>query len=312
MKENRVILDTDIGSDVSDLMAAFLYWKCAKQGLLYPQGILMNTGNEQGLKCLALAAKYVCGKETSIGALGTSFLNYSMNWKYTSYLIKAYQLNQLPETMPYLAYFRKALAEAPDHSVTIVCNGPMRGLAQLLRSQPDSYSSLNGHQLVYQKVNKLIVASGRFRAKKKQDYPRRSGWDVWSYADTSIYIDWDVLSARVVDDEWPTPILWVGCEVGYLHLSGKTFYDKAPEDHPLKLAYQHFTKGSAHVSGPQLAVLCSIPQFEKQIRFSRRGRILMNDEGHTELRPYAGGRDRHVRIDTPDSVFRQIDQLLLS
>ena len=37
----------------------------------------------------------------------------------------------------------------------------------------------------------------------------------------------------------------------------------------------------------------------------------MNDEGHTELHTYAVGRDRHVLVDTPNSIFEKIDQLLL-
>lgn len=127
-----------------------------------------------------------------------------------------------------------------------------------------------------------------------------------------MYIDWDVPSARIVDDEWPTPIVWVGCEVGYLHLSGRTFCEQTADDHPLRLAYRHFTKGGAHISGPQLAVLCALPAYSARILLSPPGRVLMNDEGLTEFFPYAGGRDRHVSAQTPEAVFRQIDDLLLA
>ena len=312
MDTNRVILDTDVGSDVSDLAAVFLYWQCAKKGYLHPQGVLMNTGNEQGPACLALAEQYVRGQQTPIGALGTSFLNYSMHWKYTRYLLEAFPLPQPPQLLPYVPCFRKALADAPDQSVTIVCNGPLRGLAQLLRSGPDAYADVDGCRLVARKVRRLILSSGRFRLDPQPVYPRRSGWDVWSYTDTSMYIDWDVPSARIVDDEWPTPIVWVGCEVGYLHLSGRTFCEQTADDHPLRLAYRHFTKGGAHISGPQLAVLCALPAYSARILLSPPGRVLMNDECLTEFFPYAGGRDRHVSAQTPEAVFRQIDDLLLA
>lgn len=311
MNKNRVILDTDIGSDVSDLCAAFLYWQAAKKGYIHPQGVLLNTGNVQGLKCLALAQKYSTGNVNEIGALGTSFLNYSMNWKYTRYLVDEYQLTETA-TQPYVPYFRKALAEAPDQSVTIVCNGPMRGLAQLLLSEADEMSPLDGSRLIYQKVKKLIVSSGRFDTGKDLVYPRRSGWDVWSYTQTSMYIDWDVASARIVDDQWPTPIEWVGCEVGHLNFSGERFLKEAAEDHPLRLAYHHFTKGSAHVSGPQLALLMAIPDFAKDVVLSPEGRVLMNNEGKTEFNPYPGGRDRRVMIETQKDIFKRIDELLLA
>ena len=171
---------------------------------------------------------------------------------------------------------------------------------------------MDGCRLVARKVRRLILSSGRFRLDPQPVYPRRSGWDVWSYTDTSMYIDWDVPSARIVDDEWPTPIVWVGCEVGYLHLSGRTFCEQTADDHPLRLAYRHFTKGGAHISGPQLAVLCALPAYSARILLSPPGRVLMNDEGLTEFFPYAGGRDRHVSAQTPEAVFRQIDDLLLA
>lgn len=37
MDTNRVILDTDVGSDVSDLAAVFLYWQCAKKDTCIPR-----------------------------------------------------------------------------------------------------------------------------------------------------------------------------------------------------------------------------------------------------------------------------------
>ena len=141
--------------------------------------------------------------------------------------------------------------------------------------------------------------------------PRRSGWDVWSYSDASMYIAWDVPSARIIDDEWPTPITWIGNEVSYRHGVGQRFYQATTDENPLHLAYKFFTKGRNHISGPQAAILCAIPEFAKEIQFSPAGRVLMDDDGRTYLNEYAGGRDRRMLPETSDSVFDQIDSLLL-
>ncbi len=309
---NRVILDTDLGSDVSDLAAVFLFLKCAQKGLLHPQGLLMNTGNEQGVQCLHIAYRYTGQGALNIGAPEPGFLNFAMHWKYTKFIIQKYpQWAAECKPAPYVPHFRKCLAGAPDHSVTLVCNGPLRGLAMLLRSERDPISPLNGRDLVAQKVRKLIVASGHFKAENQPAYPRRSGWDVWSYTASSMYIDWDIASARFVDDEWPTRMDWIGCESAYSHLVGHEFYQKSPEDHPLHLACKYFTKGSGHISGNPLAVLCAVPALSGNVLYSEPGRVLMNDEGRTVFNAYQGGRDRRVLPETPDEVYRQIDTILL-
>lgn len=309
---NRVILDTDLGSDVSDLMAVFLFLKCVQKGLLHPQGLLMNTGNEQGVQCLHIAQRYEGSKAMAIGALEPGFLNFAMHWKYTRFIIEKYSKWAAEcKAAPYVPHFRQCLASAPDHSVTLVCNGPLRGLAMLLRSERDSLSSLNGHDLVAKKIKRLIVTAGHFKAENQPAYPRRSGWDVWSYTANSMYIDWDVASARFVDDEWPTRIDWIGCESYYTHLVGHEFYENSPEDHPLHLACKYFTKGSDHISGAPLAVLCAVPALSEKVLYSETGRVLMNDEGRTIFNAYPGGRDRRVLPETPDEVYRRIETVLL-
>lgn len=58
--------------------------------------------------------------------------------------------------------YRKLLADKPDNSVDIIAIGFMSSVAQLLESEPDEYSNLNGVELVKQKVKGLYVMGGKF------------------------------------------------------------------------------------------------------------------------------------------------------
>lgn len=58
--------------------------------------------------------------------------------------------------------YRKLLVSHPDHSVKIISIGFVSSLVQLLESEPDEYSPLNGVELVAQKVHSLYVMGGKF------------------------------------------------------------------------------------------------------------------------------------------------------
>ena len=58
--------------------------------------------------------------------------------------------------------YRKLLSERPDNSVDIIAIGFMSSVAQLLQSEPDEYSKLNGVELVASKVRGLYVMGGKF------------------------------------------------------------------------------------------------------------------------------------------------------
>ncbi len=66
--------------------------------------------------------------------------------------------------------YRKLLAEQPDHSVSIVSTGFVTALAQLLESEGDGYSPLNGVELVRQKVKCAYVMGGVFSEEVEPDY----------------------------------------------------------------------------------------------------------------------------------------------
>ncbi|MEJ0107086.1 MAG: hypothetical protein WDO19_33120 [Bacteroidota bacterium] len=63
--------------------------------------------------------------------------------------------------------YRNVLSAQPDKSVTIVTVGFLTNLSNLLQSNPDKYSSLNGKELVQKKVKQLVCMAARFPAGKE-------------------------------------------------------------------------------------------------------------------------------------------------
>lgn len=89
-----------------------------------------------------------------------------------------------------LSQLRRRLAAEPDHSVVIVSTGFSTNLAQLLASPADEVSPLDGRSLVQAKVKLLAVTAGDVvRAQPEFNTAR------------------DPLSARIVFDQWPTPVV---------------------------------------------------------------------------------------------------------
>jgi hypothetical protein len=104
--------------------------------------------------------------------------------------------------------YRKALAAAADGTVVIASLGLLQNLQDLVQSQPDSVSNLNGIDLVRKKVRELVVMANTV----PQD----------SY----------------VLGKWPTKIVWTTF-VGNSIYTGKALIN-TPENNPVRFAYAHF------------------------------------------------------------------------
>jgi pyrimidine-specific ribonucleoside hydrolase len=89
--------------------------------------------------------------------------------------------------------YRKILAEQEDQSVVVVTVGYLTNLNNLLQSQPDEISSLNGKELVRKKVKKLVCMGGQ--------YPEGREWNFYQ----------DALSTEFVLKNWPSPITCSPC-----------------------------------------------------------------------------------------------------
>jgi hypothetical protein len=121
--------------------------------------------------------------------------------------------------------YRSVLSNAEDNSIHIISIGFLTNLADLLRSDPDNYSSLRGPDLVNAKVSKLVIMGGY--------YPL--GWE-FNFGGS------DPQSTAYVLKNWPKsiPITYSGGELGGDIFSGQTLATHSPPDSAVLAAYQWY------------------------------------------------------------------------
>ncbi len=111
-----------------------------------------------------------------------------------------------------LEVYREALKAQPDGSVVICSVGALSNLEDLVRAEPE---------LVKAKVKQLLVMAGGFPRTKRPE--------------TNIKLD--PAAAVTVTNEWPTPILWQGYEIGGAMDNGAELQE-APKENPVRRAYE--------------------------------------------------------------------------
>ncbi len=214
----KIIFDTDFGPDYDDVGAlAFMHamadsgkiellatMSCNKHELVGPGIDVLNT--YFGRPGLPIGAPK--GIAVNLGSwqhwLDTLVAKYPHNLKST---------NDAPNAVD---VYRKILTAQPDTSVTIVTVGFLTNLADLLKSPGDSISALNGKELVSKKVKKLISMAGKF--------PSGREFNVYMDSTASIY----------ALQNWPTPIIFSGFEIGWEIRTGLRVMKMDVENSPVK------------------------------------------------------------------------------
>lgn len=117
---------------------------------------------------------------------------------------------------PGVDVYRQALASAKDGTVVICSVGLLQNIQDLLQSQPDSVSPLNGIDLVKQKVREMVVMSNT------------------------------VPQDRYVLGKWPVRLVWTTYVGSYIS-AGKSLQG-TPDSNPVKIAYGLFGDNGEHTA----------------------------------------------------------------
>lgn len=213
----NVIVDSDIGEDVDDVGGFAVLHQ------------LMTLG-----ECNILAMGYV-GTHSfgapAINALNTFYGRSDIpvgtgtsaytGTDYYGTLLASFP-NRLGSATPpsALNVYRKALAGAPDGTVTIIFFGELSNLYRLYNSPADSISPLTGEQLVLAKCAKIVILGGGYPS-----YGREHDFAVDPAASQVI----NQLSASLL-------VIWSGIENGILSETNST----QPTWSPLRASYDAF------------------------------------------------------------------------
>jgi len=202
----KVIIDTDMGNDVDDVMALEIANNFVDAGAMDILGITLCKEQSTSVEFVDMIDTWCGHPDIPLG-----IIKNGPKCKVDDFCSRICQLHKdngeplfersldrydnLPEAH---ILMRKLLAAEPDHSVVITALGFSTNLARLLETEPDEYSPLCGKDLVRQKVKTLVHMSGLFVDEPNPEFNTRM----------------DVPSAIKVAQEWPTTITYSPGEVG--------------------------------------------------------------------------------------------------
>lgn len=291
-----LIFDTDIGNDCDDVLAMGVIHSLQTRGECELLAVTITKDHD-------LAAPFTDAVNTFYGRgdIPIGVCRSGVTPKAGSFNVLAAKQDDGKDRFPHdlrsgkdapdaVAVLREALAGQEDGSVVIAQVGFSTNLANLLKSTADKHSDLDGMQLVRQKVKLLSVMAGAFRQIKNKDG--------MLYDHKEYNIVKDIPAAKLLAQDWPTPIIWSGFEIGknltYPHESILLDYRYVPH-HPLSEAYTlYIPPPHDRPTWDLTSVLQAVRPDHNYFDLSATGRVHVADDGLTTFEESASGRDRYL------------------
>jgi hypothetical protein len=218
----NIIFDTDMGGDCDDVGALFILHGAVERGearLLATMGCISADAIAPALDAINT---WFGRPEIPVGTLKDP--EFIVGPHYTAEIAKRFP-HKFAGGQDYpdaVTLYRQVLAKQPDGSVVVLAVGPLRNLANLLKSRPDTASPLDGPALVARKVKRLDIMGGNYP-------PFANTKDgEWNFKQ-------DPAAAALICSNWPTPVLFNG--EGGSTCTGRRVTYEMPEHNPLSMAY---------------------------------------------------------------------------
>ncbi|NCC60709.1 MAG: DUF1080 domain-containing protein [Verrucomicrobiae bacterium] len=303
----KIIFDTDMAEDVDDVGALALLHALADAGEAEILGCMISVPHEYVGPCIDVINTFYGRPDIPIGHVRGFQRGYPTD---NGQQIPSNYAQKMAETFPHslkkssdaedaVALYRKILASQPDQSVQIVSVGFLTNLKNLLNSTADAVSPLNGEDLVAKKVSQWVCMGAIF--------PNR-GREYNVMMDTGA-------SVRAIND-WPTPIIFSGFEIGARIFTANTLKSK-PETNPIRMGYEWYWGKKENInreSWDLTTVLYAVRGAEPYWTLSEPGKCLMHAThgyGENEWIPYAKGNHRYlIEKMPPAEVGKVIDELI--
>lgn len=292
-----LIFDTDIGNDVDDVLALGMIHALEARGDCKLLAVTITKDNPLAASFTDAVNTFYGKGEIPIGICRSGVtpqkgkFNVLAQKKDNGKLRYPHDLKDAKQIPDAVTVLRRALAGAKDGSVVIVQVGFSTNLANLLKSTGDDISPLTGKQLVKQKVKLLSIMAGAF-----EKIPRKG-----KLVDHLEYnIIKDIPAAQKLAQEWPTPVVWSGYEIGlsvpYPHESIEEDYNYTPH-HPLAEAYILYNPPPHNRPTWDLtSVLYAVFPHRGYFGLSDSGDVDVKDNGLTTFKKNDQGRHRYLKL----------------
>ncbi len=217
----RIVFDTDMDTDVDDTGALAVLYSYVQEGRAEVLATVGSCNSGCAVKCIGGINAYYGFPKVPVGI--SPDCPSSGKSPYQRIIAEKYG-KDFPDdktARSALEVYREVLSSAEENSVVITVIGALNNLSDLLKSESDKYSPLNGIELVKKKVKICVIMGGRF----PQSTP------VGEYN-----IRLDVDAAYYVIHNCPVSILWSGQEIGESIFTGN-MRNEMEKDNPVRLAY---------------------------------------------------------------------------
>lgn len=299
----NIIFETDMGNDVDDALAIDMLYKYNKQGRINLMAVMLNKEGEFPAKYIDMLNTWYGQKRIPIGRYCGGKQTVMAKNNYTETVWKAVNEKGRPlykrtvkdiEALPLaVTLYRKLLAKAADHSVTIVSVGFSTNLAKLMDSKADEYSPLSGKELVAQKTSRLVVMAGHM---ENPNY-------------TEFNVIGDIPACQKVFNEWPTPIYMspfeLGLQIRYPARSIENDFTWTAH-HPIVDSFKaYFEKIEDRPTWDLTAVLYAVDP-QQFFNISPAGRVEVTDKGCTHYTKDPAGHHFYLFV-TPEQAKAILD-----
>lgn len=299
-----LIFDTDIGNDVDDVLALGMIHALETRGECKLLAVTITKDHELAAAFTDAVNTFYGRGDIPIGVcsskvapdqgkfLGLATKQDDGKLRFPHDLLSGKQAPSAVEVL------RRTLASA-EQPVVIAQVGFFTNLVSLLESKADAISPLAGPELIKAKVKSIAIMAGEFT---KPDYREYN-------------VKLDIPSAKKLANEWPTPIVWSGFEIGIAvptpHVSIQRDYAYA-KHHPLAEAYILYEPPPHDRPTWDLtAVFYAVRPDRGYFDLSPTGTVTVNDVGVTTFK--AGeGQQRYLKLTDAQKVKTQEALMILA
>jgi hypothetical protein len=306
----KIVFDTDMAADVDDVGALAVLHALTDRGEAEILATTVSSRNRYAPACLDAINTWYGRGHLPIGVVRNQIAGYpkdvpgEVSSKYTEEVARKFHhdLRSARDAPDATRVLRRALAGQPDQSVVIVTVGFLTNLKNLLDSEGERDNPMTGEELVRRKVRLWVCMAGKFPEGRFPD------------GGSEYNIGYDTYASVRVANDWPTPAVWSGFEIG-ANLKTGARLRQLPEDSPVRAAYWHFNGLENRESWDQSAVLYAVRGARDYWRESEAGLVLVHarrGQAYNEWLPHPGGRHRYLLEKMPPAeLSRVIEDLML-
>jgi pyrimidine-specific ribonucleoside hydrolase len=294
-----VIFDSDMGPDYDDVGAIAMLHALEDSGYTKILAMVASTKYEGVAGVFDVFNTYFNKPGILVGVPKGKALELRdfQHWSDTLLTKYAHTIVSNDEAPDAVEVYRKTLAAQPDKSVTIVTVGFLTNLGNLLLSKSDKYSPLDGLQLVKKKVKELVCMAGMF--------PSGSEFNV----------NRDAAASQEVYNNWPTPVLLSGFEIGKkIHTGLPLVNNESLVNSPVKDVFRisiplDKQDSAGRMSWDETAVLVAVKGYKPWYKLEY-GKMIVADNGSNTWDTTKKNHARLIEVASPAIVEGIINTLM--